>query len=534
MEKKAVIYTRVSDPSQIENNSLDSQREICQIYAQKNGYKVVKEFREEGVSAKHVNTRPQLRELLSFCTKKTNKVSAVIVYRFDRFSRNVEEGLVTIGYLSKHQVIVSSATENTDESPQGRAMRNMMMTLGQLDNEMKGERVRDNMIAAFKKGLWPFKTPVGYKRRYNSKEENKGMPPILDPYLAPIIKRMFQKAGTGIYNKVQLAKMMNLEGFGNYYRVKADHKIVDRILSMSFYYGYMYAKKWEEHVWGQHEPLIDESTWQLAYNLLILKRKNHKYQDEESYPLKGALKCAYCEHLVTTSPSRGNGGVVLYYECRNSGCKKLRINASKAHDQFRELLSMIQPSDRVIKLFQHMVFADWDKAIEQTKKQIEAYDAQIELLKVDLKSIRKAVDGEIYTMEQGKGEADKIQRDIAVLSIERSETRIEKYDSEIVREFTDQFLKNLTFLWDNLDLPKRQALLNKIFKGSLVITPERKIRTMELSPSFKLIEALNTSNSENVTPAGVEPAIFWMRTKCPRPLDDGAMISRANHQYFSI
>ena len=34
--------------------------------------------------------------------------------------------------------------------------------------------------------------------------------------------------------------------------------------------------------------------------------------------------------------------------------------------------------------------------------------------------------------------------------------------------------------------------------------------------------------SENfckVTPAGIEPAIFWMRTKCPGPLDDGAMDS---------
>ena len=26
-----------------------------------------------------------------------------------------------------------------------------------------------------------------------------------------------------------------------------------------------------------------------------------------------------------------------------------------------------------------------------------------------------------------------------------------------------------------------------------------------------------------VTPAGVEPAIFWMRTRRPRPLDEGAI-----------
>ena len=30
MEKRAVIYIRVSDPSQIENNSLARQEEVCQ------------------------------------------------------------------------------------------------------------------------------------------------------------------------------------------------------------------------------------------------------------------------------------------------------------------------------------------------------------------------------------------------------------------------------------------------------------------------------------------------------------------------
>ena|GEM_PF-6147938 len=32
-----------------------------------------------------------------------------------------------------------------------------------------------------------------------------------------------------------------------------------------------------------------------------------------------------------------------------------------------------------------------------------------------------------------------------------------------------------------------------------------------------------------VTPAGFEPAIFWMRTRYPGPLDDGAMVFYSRH-----
>jgi len=60
--KLAVIYIRVSDPSQAHNNSLDTQEKICKDYLKSKGYELVKVFREEGESAMHVATRTQLTE----------------------------------------------------------------------------------------------------------------------------------------------------------------------------------------------------------------------------------------------------------------------------------------------------------------------------------------------------------------------------------------------------------------------------------------------------------------------------------------
>lgn len=504
MNKKAIIYIRVSDPSQIENNSLATQEDSCRKAAKSQGYEVVKVFREEGVSAKHVQTRPVLRELLSYATKKSNNISAIFVYKFDRFSRNLEEGLATIGFLAKHQVIVISAIENTDETPMGTAMRNIMMTLGQLDNELKGERVKDNMQAVFRSGLWPFKCPVGYRRQYRTKEENKGLPVVPDTNLAPIVTRMFDNAATGIYNKAQLARMMNLEGFGEHYHTEADHKIVRNILSKSFYYGNMYAPRWKEHALGKHKPLTDEQTWQKAYHFLILRKKNYKYQDKEQYPLKGALKCEYCSYTMTTSPSKGGKGIVNYYECKNKKCRKLRINATKAHEQFAEILKQIQPTERVIKLFQHMVFEEWDKVINGAKEEVSKIEERIETLTKELTSIRKAKDDGIYTTEHARAESDKVNQEIGVLRIERSEIRIEQYNTQIVKEFTDSFLKDLSFLWDNLDLPKRQAFLQKAFDGILICGKDKKIRTDSLSPSFALINALASQVGKFVTPLEFE------------------------------
>lgn len=507
LEKKAVIYTRVSDPSQIDNNSLDTQEKECKKSAETKGYEVIKIFREEGKSAKHIYTRPQLRELFNFCSIKKNNISAVFVYKSDRFSRNVEEGLAAISRLAKYGVEVISVIEGYENDPIGRAIRTIIMAMDQLDNEMKGERVKDNMQAVFKKGYWVFKCPVGYRRKYKTREQNKGLPPIKDENLAPIIERMFKKAATGIYSKSQLARQMNLEGFADFYQSKASHKIIDKILTKTFYFGKMYADKWKEYSWGKHEPIIDQATWEQAYNKVIMKKKNYSFQDETFYPFKGSLKCELCGHNMTTSPSRGNSGNVFYYECGNRGCRKVRIQSKVAHSQFLKILHKIKPNERVVDLFTSAVFNDWDKIINSSKKEAERIEAQIVKLKDELKSIRKSKDEGIYSTEEARDEAEKVRQEIALLGIEKADVRIDQYDAEIVSEFIKDFFLNLDRLWDKLSIVKKQALQNKIFPNGIVCTKDKEIRTSELSPSFQLIEALKAEKGQNVIPQRIE---LWL------------------------
>jgi len=499
MEKRAVTYIRVSDPSQLENNSLETQRKICIEYAKSKQYEIIEEFNEEAGSAKHVYTRDKLTELLRYCSNKKNQISYVIVYKMDRFSRNVAEGLDLITRLATCGVFVCSATEQFSTDAAGNFLKNVLMAAAQYDNETKGEKVNDNMQSVYRDGLWPFKCPIGYMRKFKTKEENKGLPVLKHPTLAPLISEMFLNASKGIYTMSQLARMLNTNGFADHYRVAADHKIVRGILSKSFYYGRMYAKKWDEYVIGRHEPITDEPTWQKAYHYLILKKKNYHYQDVELYPLKGSLRCELCNNPMTTSPSRGNTTLVNYYECKQKGCSKLRINAKIAHSQFEKLLQEMRPSIITITLFENMVFSAWDKVISQSKAQIETYDKKILTFQDELISIRKAKDDEIYSPDEARSEAEKVRQAMAIAKIERADICIEQYDNEIIREFTKQFLTNLPLLWDNLDLPKRQAFLDKVFNGAIICTKNKTIRTFELSPTFELIRSLAAENSENVT-----------------------------------
>lgn len=494
MEKLGVIYLRVSDPSQIDNNSLNVQEKICRDIFKKRNIKTALVLRDEGHSAKHINTRPAMRELLAYCTNKKNNISYVIVYKIDRWSRNTEEGLAAQTLLSKYGIEFLSATENIEKTPTGNLLKTILLALGQFDNELKGERVKDNMQALYRKGIWCWACPVGYKRPYGSKEQNKGKAPVPINGLKEILQIFFQEAATGLYTKQQLADLINAKGFERYTSHSAEIKTVVRIAKNTFYYGKMYNKKWDEYVVGQHEPIVSEELWTRAHNAIFEVKIKYSNQPSDIYPLKGTVKCDFCGKFMTSSNPKGRTKSYTHYECGNKACRRVRIGTTEAHTQFIELLRTIKPTKKTLKLFEYMVFSDWDKQINTAKEEESNINDRISAFEADLISIRKSNDKGIYSDEMAKKEAEKINNEIAVLKVERSDLHFDQYDVEKVRNFTEHFLLNLDRLWDRLTEPAmKQALQSKVFPQGIVCTKDKKIRTVSLSPSFELIMELEAS-----------------------------------------
>src|SRR5437868_8606035 len=102
ISNNVVVYTRVSTKEQAETNlSLDTQKSYVENFCEKSGYHIVAYFGGTYESAK-TDGRKEFDQMLTFANKKTNKVSIIIVYSLDRFSRSGAHALYIIDLLQKN------------------------------------------------------------------------------------------------------------------------------------------------------------------------------------------------------------------------------------------------------------------------------------------------------------------------------------------------------------------------------------------------------------------------------------------------
>src|ERR1700730_1226085 len=164
---RCAIYTRKTTEEGLDQdfNSLHAQREAAEAYiiSQKHlGWTLVPNHYDDGGFTGGNLDRPALKQLLEDIDAR--RIDCILVYKVDRLSRSLLDFARLVDRFDQRSVSFVSVTQqfNTTSSL-GRLTLNILLSFAQFEREIIGERTRDKMSAARRKGKWVGGTPVlGY------------------------------------------------------------------------------------------------------------------------------------------------------------------------------------------------------------------------------------------------------------------------------------------------------------------------------------------------------------------------------------
>lgn len=283
-ERSAIIYCRVSTKEQAESGySLAGQEKHCHRYAEKSGFDVIKIFIEKGESAKRAD-RTELNRLLKFVSKNHKEISTLIVYKLDRLSRNLADYTSLIRYFSEIGIEVASATENVDETPTGRLMKNIIATFAQFENDLRSERTINGMQEAVKEGRWCWQAPIGY----TNARDDLNKPTLVHTKEAKFVKMAFSLAESGFYSQIEIVDILKKRGFN-----RASKQLINKMLNNSLYAGLIKTDWFPEYINAIHKPIIPKDTFYKVQLILDGKRPKitPQLRNNPDFPLRSFVKC---------------------------------------------------------------------------------------------------------------------------------------------------------------------------------------------------------------------------------------------------
>lgn len=361
------IYIRVSTHEQAtEGYSIAAQKERLIAYCKAQGWSTYKFYVDEGVSAKDTN-RPQLAELLE--DVKNGKISMILVYRLDRFTRSVSDLYNMLKTLDKHNCAFKSATEIYDtSSAMGRMFIGLVALLAQWETENLSERVKMALEKKVSGGERVGNIPYGFDLSDDEKlVKNDQAKNVLD---------MINKVRSGM-SANQIAAFLNKT---NNDRAKWHTNGILRILHNPALYG---ATRWKDKVYeNTHEGIISKTEFLKLQEMLSDRSIHHRREVKSNYLFQGVLSCPYCGRPLSvnryikksrTDGSEYQGSVYRCQVCRKEGRKTFTIGEHRFIEALQDYMQNVEIKDidPIEGKNDQSIFIDQLKQIEKKREKYQ-------------------------------------------------------------------------------------------------------------------------------------------------------------------
>jgi site-specific DNA recombinase len=349
---RCAIYTRKSTEEGLDQafNSLDAQREAGEAFIasqQARGWIALAErYDDGGFSGAHIE-RPALQRLLEDLDQ--GRIDCVMVYKVDRLSRSLLDFARLMERFDRQGVSFVSVTQefNTTTS-MGRLTLNILLSFAQFEREIIGERTRDKLSAARRKGKWIGGWPVlGYDIQagrlvVNEREAEQVCAIYRIAAEAPSLEAVMQTCGRGGYQ----TKSWTSRG-GKSHPGRPFHRMTLRLLLSNVLYTGAVSHKGVVYP-GEHPRIVDQQLWEQVNQRLQLRSASQSGKPHRRHPspLAGLLFCAECGHALRGTHTRRHGERYQYYSCRVARGKEKNLCSEKpiaAGDLETSLLHGLEP-----------------------------------------------------------------------------------------------------------------------------------------------------------------------------------------------
>jgi len=323
---RCAVYTRKSTEEGLEQefNSLHAQREAAEAYIKSQrhlGWTLLPTLYDDGGFTGGNIERPALKRLLEDIDAQ--HVDCVMVYKVDRLSRSLLDFARLMDQFDHRSVSFVSVTQqfNTTTSL-GRLTLNILLSFAQFEREIIGERTRDKMSAARRKGKWVGGIPVlGYDVHPG------GGRLIINDTEAARVREIF-----GLYRTSRSLATMEAELGRRKWTTKSwttksgalragtlfQKPTLLRLLTNPIYIGKVCHKSTLYP--GEHQPIIEPGLWEEINTELRAGRRGRTgtTRTEQKALLKGLLFCGTCGNAMVPTYTSKRERRYRYYVCRTA------------------------------------------------------------------------------------------------------------------------------------------------------------------------------------------------------------------------
>lgn len=445
----AVIYARYSSDRQNEM-SIEGQIEECRKYAEANDIFVLQEYVDRALTATS-DKRPNFLRMID--DSRDGNFELILVYQFDRFSRNKNDSGYYKKILADNGVKVVSAKEQIANDSSGVITEGLLEVFADYFSKQLSEKVHRGMYqraeqCKFNGGTMTFGYAVDKDGYY-----------VVDEKTGPIVREIFERIANGETARA-IGDNLNERGIKTVRGNNFTKNSLQNILRNEKYRGvYTFG---EVRIEGGVPRIVSDELFEEVQQ--VIRRNNHRNRPaKEDYLLTGKLYCGHCGRIMMgTSGTSHTGAIYRYYICKDPEKICDKKNVPKDFIE-KEILRICRKS-----LSKEIVDAVVSAVAEYNKRDQES--PEIIRLRSEIKEMEKRIDKLITEIEDGLASKRITERlsqresELEVLnkSLKKEEAKQRIIQPHVVRNFMYKLARGTT---DTLEYQKMliNVFVDKIY-----------------------------------------------------------------------